>query len=125
MEEEVDKEDYDPMCSNLYSRLKVDKSSSEKEITASYRKLALKYHPDRNMDDHKSSEAFKSLSAAYQVLSDPNRRRVYDLGGEDPLRDDFDTAAYQTINISEQGAAARIFGSMLTKMGVPIPTAIG
>src|SRR3989304_3314069 len=62
---------------DYYEVLGVSKTSSSNEIKAQYRKLALKFHPDRN----KSAEAgehFKEISEAYGVLSDPEKRKVYD-----------------------------------------------
>ncbi|PIO61671.1 DnaJ domain protein, partial [Teladorsagia circumcincta] len=63
---EVIQEDY-------YELLGVEKKSSESEIKAAYRKLALKYHPDRNPGDIHAQEQFKKISIAYSVLSDPNK----------------------------------------------------
>jgi molecular chaperone DnaJ len=66
---------------DLYSVLGVDKKASPEEIKKSYRKLARKYHPDRNPGDSQAEERFKEVSAAYDVLGDPDKRKQYDRGG--------------------------------------------
>ena len=63
---------------DYYAVLGVAKTATPKEITAAYRKLARQYHPDANPDDATSEEQFKSISAAYDVIGDENRRREYD-----------------------------------------------
>ena len=64
-----------------YKTLGVDKKASEEEIKKAYRKLAMKYHPDRNKGDKKAEEKFKELSEAYAVLSDKEKRKQYDTVG--------------------------------------------
>jgi curved DNA-binding protein len=64
-----------------YEILGVSKSASPEEIKKSYRKLALKYHPDRNNGDKASEEKFKEISEAYAVLSDPEKKSQYDTFG--------------------------------------------
>jgi molecular chaperone DnaJ len=66
---------------DLYSVLGVEKKSSPEEIKKAYRKLARKYHPDTNPGDGQAEERFKEISAAYDVLSDPEKRKQYDRGG--------------------------------------------
>ena len=63
---------------DFYDVLGVNKSSSPQEIKQAYRKLALKYHPDKNKGDKSSEEKFKEASAAYHVLSDKERKQNYD-----------------------------------------------
>lgn len=65
---------------DLYKTLGVDKKSSPEEIKKAYRKLAREYHPDRNPGDAKAEERFKEVSAAYDVLSDADKRKQYDSG---------------------------------------------
>jgi curved DNA-binding protein len=67
---------------DYYKILGVDKKASEDEIKRAYRKLALKYHPDRNPDDKQAEEKFKEINEAYQVLSDPAKRTRYDQLGD-------------------------------------------
>jgi len=66
---------------DLYSVLGVDKKASPDEIKKAYRKLARKYHPDTNPGDKQAEERFKEISAAYDVLGDPEKRKEYDRGG--------------------------------------------
>ena len=66
---------------DLYEELGVSKDASEKEIKASYRKLALRYHPDKNANDEAAAEKFKRVAEAYEVLSDPEKRKAYDARG--------------------------------------------
>jgi len=63
-----------------YKTLGVDKKASPEEIKKAYRKLARRYHPDRNPDDKRAEERFNEISQAYDVLGDPEKRKQYDSG---------------------------------------------
>jgi curved DNA-binding protein len=63
---------------DYYKILGVERSASAEEIKKVYRQLALRYHPDRNPDDHSAEEKFKEINEAYQVLSDKDKRVHYD-----------------------------------------------
>ena len=71
---------------DFYEILDVSRDASDDEIKKSYRKLAMKYHPDRNKDDKTSERKFKEVSAAYEVLKDPEKRTAYDQYGHDAFR---------------------------------------
>ena len=70
------------MALDFYELLEVDRKASQDEIKRAYKRLALKYHPDRNPGDASSEQRFKLVSEAYRVLSDPNRRAHYDRFGD-------------------------------------------
>jgi len=69
------------MKKDYYELLEVGKTASSEDIKKSYRKLAVKYHPDKNPGDKKSEEKFKEISEAYEVLSDEKKRKMYDQFG--------------------------------------------
>jgi len=66
---------------DFYSLLNVSRSATADEIKKAYRKLAMQYHPDKNPGDKKAEEKFKEFSEAYEVLSDPKKREMYDQFG--------------------------------------------
>ncbi len=68
---------------DYYSILGVSKKSNDVEIKKAYKKLAIKYHPDKNQSDPNTEEKFKKISKAYQTLSDKSKRKMYDLTGTD------------------------------------------
>jgi molecular chaperone DnaJ len=69
------------LADELYKTLGVSKKATDDEIKKAYRKLARQYHPDRNPDDAAAEEKFKEISAAHDVLADPEKRKQYDAGG--------------------------------------------
>lgn len=70
---------------DYYEILGIEKTSSSEDIKSTYRKLAMKYHPDRNPGDKTAEEKFKELAEAYEVLSDPQKRSQYDRFGHEGL----------------------------------------
>lgn len=78
------------MDESLYETLGVAKTASEDEIRKAYRKLARKHHPDLNPGNASAEATFKKIAAAYDVLSDPAKRKAYDEFGEASLQSGFD-----------------------------------
>ncbi|MDD5454565.1 MAG: DnaJ domain-containing protein [Candidatus Ratteibacteria bacterium] len=67
---------------DYYKTLGVEKNASTEEIKKAFRKLAFKYHPDKNQGNKEAEEQFKQINEAYAVLSDPQKRQQYDLMGD-------------------------------------------
>eukprot|EP00966_Prymnesium_polylepis_P308889 7137733-Prymnesium_polylepis.1 len=67
-----------PRKRSYYEILGVSRDASEDEIKKAYRKLALKYHPDKNAEDASAADTFKEINAAYSVLGDAKKRERYD-----------------------------------------------
>ena len=74
------------MPADYYELLNIDRSADERDIKKAYRKLAMKYHPDRNPDDAEAEAKFKEISEAYEVLSDTDKRQIYDQYGHEGLK---------------------------------------
>ncbi len=75
---------------DLYEVLGLSRTATEDQLRSAYRKLARKYHPDVNPDNPAAEDKFKRIAAAYEVLSDPKKRKAYDEFGADSLRGGFD-----------------------------------
>ena len=86
----MDKRDY-------YEVLGVDRNADADAIKKAYRKLAIKYHPDKNPGDKAAEEKFKEAAEAYDVLSNPEKRRKYDQFGHSMARRDSPAEAESTI----------------------------
>ncbi|XP_078174936.1 uncharacterized protein LOC144568453 isoform X3 [Carex rostrata] len=72
---------------DYYKILQVDRNAKDEDLKKSYRKLVMKWHPDKNPSNKKEAEAkFKQISEAYEVLSDTQKRTVYDQYGEEGLK---------------------------------------
>ncbi len=74
---------------DYYEVLEIEKSAGEAEVKKAYRKMALKYHPDRNPNDKEAEEKFKEAAEAYEVLRDPQKRAKYDQYGHAGMKGGF------------------------------------
>jgi len=96
--------------SEYYGILEVNKGATASEIKKAYRKLALKYHPDRNENDKGAEEKFKQVNEAYQVLGDKEKRGIYDKYGKKGL-DSQGFQGYSDMNMDDLGSIFEsIFG---------------
>ena len=103
------------MAEDYYKILGVDKKAGADDIKKAYRKLALKWHPDKNPNNKSAEEKFKKISEAYAVLSDKEKRRQYD---------DYGSAGFQqrsgdvVAQVPEpQGGAAQVLQSAVDGLG--------
>ena len=94
---------------DFYKVLGVDKTASAQDIKKAYRKLALKYHPDRNPNNKQAEENFRQVSEAYEVLSDPDKRARYDQFGHDAFRQSMEGGTYRT-NFDPFDVFREVFG---------------
>eukprot|EP00250_Pteridium_aquilinum_P018145 c23968_g1_i2 orf=396-1253(+) len=104
-----------------YEVLNVPRDASEQQIKAAYRKLALKFHPDKNVDNPEAAEMFKEIAYSYGILSDPEKRQQYDLSGFGA--GDFDGLEME-LDLSNLGTMNTMFAALFSKLGVPIKTSI-
>ncbi len=74
------------MPRDYYEILQISRNAQNGEVKKAYRKLAMKYHPDRNPGDSEAENIFKECTEAYEVLSDPKKRQIYDTYGYDGLK---------------------------------------
>ena len=99
---------------DFYKILGVERDASENDLKKAYRKLAMKWHPDKNPDKQEQAEKkFKEVSEAYEVLTDPKKKEIYDRYGEDGLQDGFGGGGGGAHGFSQQHARdifAEFFG---------------
>ncbi len=95
---------------DYYEVLGVSRDASSEQLKKTYRRLAMKYHPDQNPDDDQAAEKFKELTEAYQVLSDSNKRARYDRFGHDAPEMGFGGAAVDISSMADFFDS--IFGSV-------------
>lgn len=103
---------------DYYEILQVPRDASGENIKKAYRKLALKYHPDKNPDNKKAEEMFKEISEAYEVLSDPQKRRKYDQYGHDGLKSTFGPGGFDfSRDFTHMSDVEDIFGEIFGRGG--------
>ena len=86
---------------DYYDVLGVNKSASPEELKSAYRKLAVKYHPDKNKGDKNAEQKFKEAAEAYEVLSDQQKRTAYDQFGHQGVNSNFGHQGFQDVNIND------------------------
>ncbi|KAK9838663.1 hypothetical protein WJX74_000967 [Apatococcus lobatus] len=106
-----------------YEVLGISRSATEDEVKSSYRKLALRLHPDKNrgLDPEVAADRFKEVATAYSILGDADKRRRYDAGGFNNLQQsdlDFE------VDLSQLGMVNTAFAAIFSKLGVPIKTRV-
>ena len=104
------------MAKDYYQLLGVPRSADEKEIKSAYRKLARKFHPDVNPGDKSAESKFKEISEAHGVLSDPEKRKLYDQYGSNWENPGFAGAGAGTGNINFDMGGGEGFGSLFEQI---------
>ena len=97
---------------DYYAVLGLEKGASDDEIKRAFRKLAIKYHPDKNQGNKEAEEKFKDINEAYQVLSDPEKKARYDqFGTTDFDGSGFGAGGFGGFDFSDMGGFGDIFES--------------
>ena len=86
---------------DYYEVLGVSRNASAQELKKAFKKLAMKYHPDRNPDDESAAEKFKEAAEAYEILSDPEKKSTYDQFGHAGVQGMGGGAGFQDFNFGD------------------------
>ena len=105
------------MKDDLYGILGVSKNADVKDIKKAYRKIAKDNHPDRNPGDARAEERFKKASAAFDVLGDEDKRKLYDEFGFDGLREGFNADQARQYKSWQTGGGGSPFGGGASPFG--------
>ncbi|EPS66703.1 hypothetical protein M569_08071, partial [Genlisea aurea] len=104
-----------------YEVLGVNRNSTDQEIKSAYRRLALRYHPDKNSNDAKAAEIFKEVTFSYSILSNPDNRQKYDASGFEAVESE---SQGLELDLSSLGTVNTVFAALFSKLGVPIKTTV-
>ena len=89
------------MKRDYYEILGVDRSVSESDLKKAFKRLAIKYHPDKNPGNKEAEEKFKEAAEAYEVLSDQAKRQTYDQFGHQGVNSNFGQSGFQNVDIND------------------------
>jgi len=110
---------------DYYELLNVNRSATKDEILAAYEVLAIKYQ-SKDAAQEVSEETLQNINKAFFILSDDNKRKHYDSTGEDPPASPQteNNEDHESMDVANLGGIGRVFGAMISRLGVPIPTQV-